>query len=283
VRIAADAAYAVAFEPDSDVLHALDLQRGELVRVELSTWAEIAVAEGDGGVPAQPRIADVALARDGASAWLALRDEQALLRVPLPAAATRPEDIELHALDGQPSDRLQWASGERALFVYAAAPADGRATLVPLSAPDEPQRIALAAAPGTVLATDGGEALGLLHAAAELPAGYTLVRARDGAARFRQTDSPPVAIALSGEAEALATIVAASAGDDAELHVIDFETLAVTVQALPAQPRAVGFVGAGRFAYAQLAHPDGRLTFVEIASGKVRTATGFLIGERIRE
>jgi hypothetical protein len=90
-------------------------------------------------------------------------------------------------------------------------------------------------------------------------------------------------MALSSEAEALAAIVAASAGDDAALHVVDFETLAATIQPLPSEPRAVGFAGAGRFAYAQLDHPDGRLTFVEIASGKVRTATGFLIRERIRE
>jgi hypothetical protein len=283
VRIAPDADYAVAFEPGSDTLHGLDLQRGEAVRVDLSSWSQSAALDGDGGVPAQPRIADAALSPDGTSLWVALRDEHALLRVPLPGAGDAPESIELHELDGQPSDRLAWVGDERALFVHAAAPDDGRALLIAPEDPSEHEQVTLARAPDGVLAAEDGEALGLLHEGPHRLAGYTVLRVRGGAARFRQTDAPPLGIAVSSAAGALAAIVAASGERDAELHVVDFETLALHAEALPAAPRAVGFVGEGRYVYAELEHPDGRLIFVEIESGDVRTATGFLIAERVRE
>ena len=272
VRIAADAGVALAFEPGSDILYSLDLRRGEVARVGLS---ELTAMSDDGGVPEQPRIADAVISHDGAEIWVALRDEQALLRIPLPDALTQ--------LEAQPSDRLHWVDGEGALLVYAEDPADGRATLVPVSAPDEARRVLLARAPDGVLSAESGDALGLLHDARQLPAGYTLLRVRDGAIRFRQTDAAPVAIALSSAAGVLAALVAASGDADPELHLLDFETLALRVEPLSAAPRALGFVGDGRFLYAQLAHPDGRLTFIDFTSGETRTATGFLIAERVRE
>ena len=97
-----------------------------------------------------------------------------------------------------------------------------------------------------------------MHAGAQPPFGYTLLRVRDGLSRFRQTDVPPVAVALSNAGDALAAVVAASPSHDAELHVLDVATLDASVVALPASPRGVGFVGDTQTAFAEVDHPDGR-------------------------
>ena len=285
VRLAAGGEHALLFVPDSPIVHRLDLVRGERETIDLAEWAAGRAQTAVPAVPAEPFVADALISRDGASVWLALRGAQLLLALPRQQA---PFALDLASLGGQPSDRLQWSGDdERALLVFSDEPSDGRAALVSLDLPAEPQRVRLARAPERVLASERGEALALLHDAPGLPAGYSLLRVRDGAAYFRQTERAPIALALSSEAGALAVVVAGAgigAEDerDAELHVVDFATLERRVHALPGMPLAVGFSGAGRYAFAQLAHPDGRLVLLELASGRLRTTTGFLIPERVQ-
>jgi hypothetical protein len=274
VRLAADGEHALLFEPGSSVVHRLDLLRGESERVDLT-------ASGVPAVVTEPRVSDAVISRDGARVWLALRDAQALVSLPELGA---PLLLEHALVGGQPSDRLRWTgSDERALLVYTTEPADGRAALVSRVLPAAVRRVRLARAPEHVLAADSGEALALLHGAPGMPEGYTLLRVRDAATRFLQTDPAPIALALASDGAALAVAVAARGEHAAELHVLDVASLARRVEELPGTPLAVGFTGDGRYAFAQLAHPDGRLVLFEITSGELRTVTGFLIANRVQE
>jgi hypothetical protein len=281
VRLAADGEHALLFEPDSSVVHRLDLLRGESESVDLTAWAAELAETAVPAVAKEPRVADAVISRDGARAWLALRGEQALVGLPQLAAPLR---LESALVGGQPSDRLRWTgANERALLVHGSEPEDGRAALVSLGLPVTLRRVRLARAPEHVLTADNGEALALLHAAPGSPTGYTLLRARDAATRFLQTEPAPIALALASDGAALAAVVPARGERAAELHVLEVASLARHVHELPGTPLAVGFTADGRYAFAQLAHPDGRLVLFEIASAELRTVTGFLIADRVQE
>jgi hypothetical protein len=86
-------------------------------------------------------------------------------------------------------------------------------------------------------------------------------------------DAPPIAIAVT---DAHAVV---ACGDDAtgvyEVALADLPSLAVQIQKLASLPIAAGVVPGADRAYVAQKHPDGRITFVDLATGKARTLTGF--------
>jgi hypothetical protein len=279
VRVAQQGTRALSFESEGYLLHVLDLGVEEPARtIDLSAWARGPALAQAGSRPIDRlRIADAAIEADGAHAWLALRGEQTLLRVPL----TAPTDlalIERISISGQASDRLTLTREEpQALFVSARG--DGRARLLSLAAAANAREVLLPAAPQTVVDT---EDLALLHGGPEF-LGYSLVRASDGASLFYQSEHEPLATAALPKLRVTAFALLPTAQESGALHLVHAPDLRTDVFVLDGAPLSIGFCSGIDRAFVQEAHSDGRLSFIDLTNGQKQTLTGFLIPTRVQE
>jgi len=104
---------------------------------------------------------------------------------------------------------------------------------------------------------------------------------QDLPAKIIDTAAPPQSVAITDAGDR----VLVTARDDAKkvygVYMGLFPTLEVQTLTLASPPIAVGVVaGAGR-GYVAQKHPEGRITFVTLASGDARTLTGFELGAGI--
>jgi hypothetical protein len=281
VRVAQRGTRALTFEPEGNSLYVLDLgAEGPARLIDLSAWARgPALAQAGSRAIDRLRIADAAIEADGANAWLALRGEQTLLRVPL----APPVDlalVERISVPGQASDRLTLTNEQPgALFVSARSTGDGRARLVSLAAPTSTQEVLLPAATEKMVGTRD---LALLHGGPEF-VGYSLVRASDGASLFFQSEREPLATAALAKLGVTAFALAPTAEQSGALHLVYAPDLSTEVFALDGAPLSVGFCSAIERAFVQETHSDGRLSFIDLANGQKQTLTGFLISARVQE
>jgi hypothetical protein len=97
------------------------------------------------------------------------------------------------------------------------------------------------------------------------------------------TDAPPfqVAFAPDGAEAVIATrdLGAASYG----MYLVHLDDLEENFTALPSPPLAAGIVPAARTAFVAQAHPEGRITFVNLDDGSRRTLTGFELAAKVVE
>jgi len=99
------------------------------------------------------------------------------------------------------------------------------------------------------------------------------------------TDAPPNAVALEPAPESEHALV--TVRDDATkkwgVYQIKLSTLQVDYSPLASPPLATGIVTAAHSGYVAQLHPEGRITFVDFQTGKVRTLTGFELGAKVVE
>ncbi|HEY3494906.1 MAG TPA: hypothetical protein VGK73_09480 [Polyangiaceae bacterium] len=97
------------------------------------------------------------------------------------------------------------------------------------------------------------------------------------------TDAPPfqVAFAPDGADAVIATrdLAAAKYG----MYLLHLDNLEENFTALPSPPLAAGMVPAARTAFVAQAHPEGRITFVNLDDGSQRTLTGFELAAKVVE
>jgi hypothetical protein len=281
VRVAADGSRALAFAKDGATLQVLDLAAQRASALDLVARDVLGSAALDAGFePAPPRIADAVIDRSGGRALLALRGEQRLLDIALPQGLASIEDLTLHALPGQPTDRLALAAGAQPRLLVS-SDSDARATLWSLAAPHESVRVPLAG-PATDVEVDGeGRAFLLAHGPAQTPTGYGVVRVRDGFARSAADSGVTRTTSFSEIAGRLAVLERRS--EDTTLTVVDVASLASLEVPLVGEVTTAGLAGAGRYAFVQLAHPDGKLALLDLTDGTIRTVTGYGIADRVQE
>jgi hypothetical protein len=97
------------------------------------------------------------------------------------------------------------------------------------------------------------------------------------------TDAPPTAVAIQpppSSEQALVTV-----RDDAKkvfgAYLVRLPNLQVDFVKLASPPLATGMVGAANKGYVAQQHPEGRITFVDLTDGTVRTLTGFELGAKV--
>jgi DNA-binding beta-propeller fold protein YncE len=113
--------------------------------------------------------------------------------------------------------------------------------------------------------------------------GYSLLDLSTGFAKLQLTpvDPGPFVYAPDG-----ATAYVALDGGDAvtatrALHVVAARTGVVRSLPLGSPPSAVGIVPSAKQAFVAQRHPQGRMSFVALATGAVRTVTGFDLNSQI--
>jgi hypothetical protein len=97
------------------------------------------------------------------------------------------------------------------------------------------------------------------------------------------TEAPPVQVAFApdGREAVIATrdLRAAKYG----MYLVHLENLEESFTSLPSPPLAAGMVPAVRKAFVAQAHPEGRITFVDLDDGSRRTLTGFELAAEVVE
>ena len=241
---------------------------------------------------------DLDLAPDGSRVYAVLRDAGKLAVIDIPGDAIMPTGVTTIDVAPAKIGSVQIsANGTRALL-FTNATLDAHLTMVALDQPGFPhvtwplQKAVRAVA----IAPDSASAIVLNAKAPGDPAtassvddyiaksyGYALVDLATGFAKLQITpvDPGPLAYAPDG-----ATAYVALDGGDAAtasrgLQVVTTRTGVVRTLALGSPPSAIGIVpGAGQAFVAQR-HPLGRMSFVALATGGVRTVTGFDLNSQI--
>lgn len=138
------------------------------------------------------------------------------------------------------------------------------------------------------VAEDGEHAVALL----DVPQGstkkgaFSLIPTKaERAPKIVGTDAPAIAVGLAPNeptSAALVTVRDETTGVFAT-HVVSFPGLLVDTFTLASPPLATGVMGDAALGYVAQAHPEGRVTFIELATLRARTLTGFELATKVVE
>lgn len=125
--------------------------------------------------------------------------------------------------------------------------------------------------PSTPSGTGAGQlgAFSLVPLAADLPA------------KIVQTAAPPMNVAFSPESDRAVVTVRDDRTKVYGAAIAQFPSLAVDTYVLSSPPTAAGIAARARRAYIAQEHPEGRITFIDLATGQARTLTGFELAARV--
>lgn len=113
---------------------------------------------------------------------------------------------------------------------------------------------------------------------------FSIVSAQaDRAPKIIGTDAPPMAVAFTpdGGNAVIATrdLMLKKFG----MYLVHLDNLEETFFTLPSPPLAAGMVPDAKRAFVAQAHPEGRITFVDLETGAARTLTGFELTAKVVE
>lgn len=249
-------------------------------------------------IPLAAPATDIDLAPDGSRLYAVVRDTSQLAVIDIPADAIDPSGIDLVDLAPATVGSIAVsADGTRALL-YTNATLDPHLTQVALDEPGFPHATyALEKAVRAVaIAPDSATAVVLSAKAPGDPAaasslddliarsfGFELVDLASGFAKLQLTpvDPGPPAFAPGGGTAYVALDGGDAAAATRALQIVSTRTGIVRTVALGSPPSSVGVVPLAGQAFVAQRHPLGRMSFVALATGGVRTVTGFDLNSQI--
>jgi hypothetical protein len=249
-------------------------------------------------VPLAAAPTDIDLAPDGSRLYAVVRDAAELAVIDIPGDALDPSGVDHVPLgDATVGSLALSADGTRALL-YTNATLDPHITLVELDRPGFPHvtyplRKAVRA---VAIAPDGTTAVVLSAKAPGDPAtatsiddviarsfGYELFDLATGFAKLQLTPVDPGAPAFAPDGTS--AYLGLDGGDalaaTRAVQVVSTRTGIVQTHALGSPPSSVGVVPVAGQAFIAQRHPLGRMSFVALATGAVRTVTGFDLNSQI--
>jgi DNA-binding beta-propeller fold protein YncE len=298
---------AVTTDPfaDPDHVEVAVVPTGERAVVHEAERAELRVVTLTGAgagqmqtlpLPAVPT--DVDLTADGSRAYAVLRESSALAVVSLPASNDELPGVEIVDLGGAPVGSLSLSSDGRRGVLYTNATEAEQITVIELDQPDFPHRhFPLQKSVRAVHLAPGGATAVIVHAKApgapedavdfdeliDRSFGYSVFDLERGFAKLEITTVDPGALAFAPDAPRAYLVL--DGGDDegalAALQTLELDTGVVRTMSLSSPPDTVGVLPGASVAFVSQRHPLGRVTFVAIDGGTVRTITGFDLNSRI--
>jgi DNA-binding beta-propeller fold protein YncE len=241
---------------------------------------------------------DIDLAPDGSRVYAVERDAQKLAVIDIPGDAIDPAGVQV--IDFAPAAAGSLAlspDGSRGLL-YTNATLDPHITLVELARPGFPHATwTLQKAVRSVgISPDGATAIVIAAKAPGDPAtassidefiarsfGYALLDLATGFAKLQLTpvDPGPFVYAPDGGAAYIALDGGDAVTATRALQVVAARTGVVRTLPLGSPPSAVGIVPSANQAFVSQRHPQGRMSFVQLATGAIRTVTGFDLNSQI--
>lgn len=249
-------------------------------------------------IPLAAPATDIDLAPDGTRLYAVVRDTAQLAIIDIPADAIDPTGIDRVDLAPATVGSIAVsADGARALL-YTNATLDPHLTEVALDRPGFPHATyalqkavrAVAISPdGTTAVVLSAKAPGDPAAATSLDDliarsfGFELVDLATGFAKLQLTPVDPglPAFAPGGAAAYVPLDGGDTAAATRALQIVSTRTGIVRTVALGSPPSSVGVVPLAGQAFVAQRHPLGRMSFVALATGAVRTVTGFDLNSQI--
>lgn len=278
---------------------------GEYAVVRRAGFAELRIvrlvgaAAGESWViPLAAVPSDVDLAPDGSRAYAVLREASMLAIIDVPGDGQDPAGVELVDLGGVVAGSLILSrDGSRgALFTNALVREE--ITVVELATAGYPHHVRpLEKSIRTAAFDPTGERLLITHT--KMPGdpnaagsfdefidrsyGYSVFDVGAGFAKLQITPVDPGSTAFApGDPFAYVVLDGGDAeGAVAQLQIIELITGVVRTVALGSPPDAVGVLPGAEVAFVSQRHPLGRVSFIDITTGAMRTVTGFDLNSRI--
>lgn len=233
-------------------------------------------------------VTDLDLSSDGERAFAVVGDELVVIPIPVEGAdpasftRTRVTDVVIRSVALSPDATLALlysnASASPYLTVLSGSGDFGDAVgrSVDLKAPVQ----AVFAAP------DARHAIALQATAAGSRKGgaFSLVTAQvDRAPKIVGTDAAPMAVAFAPDGAEAVIATRDLTQRTYGVYLVHLENLEENFTPLSSPPLAAGIVPRAGRAFVAQAHPEGRITFLDLADGSSRTLTGFELAAQIVE
>lgn len=235
-------------------------------------------------------VTDLDLSADGKRAVAVVRSQSDVSILPIPDVATDPSSVVTEHIDGETFGSVSLSPDASVALLYTNATPNDHVTILNSGASGTTHRtVSLMAPVEAVLATpDGQNAIALQTPAAgssRAGAFSVIPTAVLQAPRIVGTDAPATAVAIAPAPNSDRALV--TVRDDQQnifgVYLIRMPSLQVDETELASAPIATGIVPAVHKGYVAQLYPDGRITFIDLIDGSVRTLTGFELGAKVVE
>jgi YVTN family beta-propeller protein len=314
VAVTPDGKYALARAEGKSVLQLIDLSSGSVKTLDVAKAyvAPPPVDTGDdAGVPAALPviITDLDLVPTGKAAIAVLRNQAAMVTLPLPAAFDDPKKASTRTVEGETVGSVSVTPDGHTALLYTTAANAERITIVDLDTAAEPHVVALRKAVKAVTFTPDGHTALITHTkldgdpneggitpdlSIDRSFGYSLLRVPSGDVKLQvtKTDVGPIAMVSdisSDDPLARAGYLFILFRNDTlairEVHRVSLASFLVEpIIQLESPPISIGSAPASGNVFVNQDHPDGRMTFIDWKSPDTKnTVTGFELNSRIRD
>jgi hypothetical protein len=247
-------------------------------------------------LPAEPT--DVDLAPDGQRVYAITRDPATLTAIDVPDDVLDPSGIETVDLGGILAGQLTLSPDGTHALLYTNAYLDEHITVVDLTQPGLPHRtITLQKSVLTAGFDPGGTHAIVVHARApgdpadattvdeviDRSPGYSSVDLASGFSKLQITPVDPSGFTFApGAPRAYLMLDGGDAdGATAAVQTIELDTGVVRTIQLNSPPSAIGVLPGAAKVFVNQRHPLGRVSFIDVTTGDVRTVTGFDLNSRV--
>lgn len=302
VSITPDGRYALARQPAQSAIRLVDLSKGEIQTLELADLmlpdpdADPDVDAGTSDAPVE--ITDLDLAPNGDFALAVLRNQDAVVRIPVPEAFEDDSKLRVYTVAGQLFGSVEIApEADRALLYTTAAEVE-RITILPLTGDEPPHTVALRKLVQAVaIAPDGKTAL-IMHTKVagdpnepgidpdtmiDRKFGYSVLRLSSGDVKLQVTDIPAKTFTITPDGSLAFLLFRDDPSFVREVHEVDATSFLVEKIRLGSPPISLGAVPSSERLFVNQEHPDGRITLIDWKTNEQRTVTGFELNSRIRD
>jgi len=242
-------------------------------------------APNDGALPGDSA-SEVSLA---AEAGPPPRTNSEVSVLPIPGVLTNPDAVETVSIQGETAGSVSWSPDAKVALLYTNATPNDHLTILNTAPGASFLRYRTVALKAPVLAVfpapDAEHAIALLTPAAgssKLGAFSIVPLTNELPPKIEGTDAAPMSVAFAPPPSRRALI---TVRDDAKrvfaAYLAKMPQLQVDRFNLRSPPLAAGVVPAANAGYVAQKHPEGRITFIDLAAGSARTLTGFELGSKV--
>jgi DNA-binding beta-propeller fold protein YncE len=304
VAITPDGLFALARSEGQSVLHLVELDSGKVRSLDLEqAYVPPTPSDEDAAVPMPLpiQVTDLDLMPNGTAAIAVLRNQSAVLTVPLPDAFDDPTKVKTIHVGQEIIGSVTVAPDGKSALAYTTVANIERMTVLDLSsAAAAPRTLELRKAVLAVAFTPDSKTALITHTKLDgsptvrglMPDdvidrsfGYSLLRVSSGDVKLQVTQTALGPIAMVPNGSYLFILFRNDSLGIKEVQRVDLTSFVVApIIALENPPISIGTVASGTV-FVNLEHPDGRMTFIdwEEPITKLKTVTGFELNSRIRD
>jgi hypothetical protein len=305
VAITPDGRFALARAEGQGLLHLVELNGTaprKSIDLSLAYSAPPPAADADdAGVPEVLPFAvtDLDVLPDGSAAIAVLRNQRAILRIPLPGGFDDATTIRTTSVGMEVVGSVTVSDDGKVALLYTTAIDIERLTIVALDSNVAPRTVALRKAVEAVVFTPDNKSALITHKRADgdpnqpgispdlkldRSDGYSLLRVASGDVKLQQTASALGPIAMVPDSSYLFILFRNDPRGLREVHRVSLSSFLVDpITQLENPPISIGVAPASQSVFINLQHPDGRMTFIDWNDpSALKTVTGFELNSRIR-